>query len=96
MLGNDCVVVDYRNANLVDTAERLVNELHAMPIKFMSGELSDATRAMENAVKSKSPSKIVAHSKRLIEDVERHPIQYITSNAVEAAKALKNLVRSYI
>lgn len=96
MIGMNCVNVGYRNENLINAADRLVNQIREMPAKYMSGELSSATTAMEEAVESKSSSRVVAHSKRLLTAVDGQPRQYISNGAVDAAAALKRLVQSYI
>lgn len=96
ILGNDCAVINQRNADILNAAEKLVNAVLGMPTKYLSGELSDATKAMREAVKCRSANKVIAHAKRLITDVELHPRGYMSTEALEAATSLKTLVRSYI
>ncbi len=96
IFGNDCAVINQRNANILNAAERLVNAVLSLPTKYLSGELSDATNAMHQAVKCRSTNKVIAHAKRLITDVELHPRGYMSTEALEAADSLKTLVRSYL
>lgn len=90
-----CAAVGYRNEKLIQIATSLVSQLENMPAKYMSGELSSATRAMREAVDAKSSDRVIAHAGRLLKDIEGHPKDYIYPEILKTAGELKRQTASY-
>lgn len=90
-----CVAQGYKNQDFIETARRLVSALEKLPAQYMSGELSDATKRMREAVDSSKIERIAAHSQRLIRDVKGHPKEYITREIVDTAARLERLLPAY-